>query len=190
MSHYFLTSSIFQLITIKFWAEFIAWFHFCRRLKRIFVIFVKWKKWVSCSDQCLHMKNLTSKEIKDNWIMFIAHLHQRLRLYTIGWMNLNMVVHPHVMHLVRDVQLRVPEIIDKVHDIVDRWVKVRELVEATGILRGTVISILHEQLYEKAIGKNNCMKKQSARWVLRLLTVDHKRVWRFQNNVWRCFNII
>jgi len=38
--------------------------------------------------------------------MFIAHLHQRLRLYTIEWMNLNVVVHPHVMHLVRDVQLR------------------------------------------------------------------------------------
>jgi len=45
-------------------------------------------------------------------------------------------------------------------------VKVRELVEATGISHDTVISILHEQ-----IG----MKKLSARWVPRLLTVDHKR---------------
>ena len=69
----------------------------------------------------------------------------------------------------RDVQLKLlPEIIDKVHDIVltDRRVKVRELVEVTNISHGTVISILHEQL---------SMKKLSARWVPRLLTVDHKR---------------
>jgi len=60
-----------------------------------------------------------------------------------------------------------PEIIDKVHDIVltDRRVK-RELVEVTGISHGTVISILHEQLD---------MKKLSARYVLHLLTVNHKR---------------
>ncbi|KAG5344383.1 SETMR methyltransferase, partial [Acromyrmex heyeri] len=45
-------------------------------------------------------------------------------------------------------------------------VKVRELVEATGISHGTVISILHGQLG---------MKKLSARWMPRLLTVDHKR---------------
>jgi len=44
--------------------------------------------------------------------------------------------------------------------------KVRELVETTGISHGTVISILHEQLD---------MKKLSVRWVPRLLTVDHKR---------------
>jgi len=61
-----------------------------------------------------------------------------------------------------------PEIIDKVHDIVltNRRVKVHELVEATGISHGTVISILHEQLG---------MKELSARWLSRLLTVDHKR---------------
>ena len=60
-----------------------------------------------------------------------------------------------------------PEIIDKVYDIVltDRRVKMRELVEATGISHGTVITILHEQMG---------MKKLSARWVPRLLTVDHK----------------
>ncbi|KAG5336199.1 SETMR methyltransferase, partial [Acromyrmex heyeri] len=44
-------------------------------------------------------------------------------------------------------------------------VKVRELVEATGISHGTVISILHEQLD---------IEKLSAKWVPRLLTVDHK----------------
>ena len=55
----------------------------------------------------------------------------------------------------RTIEAATPEIIDKVHDIVliDRRVKEREFVEATGILHGTVISILHEQLYEKAIGK-------------------------------------
>ncbi|KAG5336736.1 SETMR methyltransferase, partial [Acromyrmex heyeri] len=68
----------------------------------------------------------------------------------------------------RPIEAATPEIIDKVHDIVltDRRVKARELVEATGISHGTVISILHEQLV---------MKKLSARWVPRLLTVDHKR---------------
>jgi len=41
----------------------------------------------------------------------------------------------------------------------------RELVEATSISHGTVISILNEQLG---------MKNLSARWVPHLLTVDHK----------------
>ncbi|KAG5348048.1 SETMR methyltransferase, partial [Acromyrmex charruanus] len=56
------------------------------------------------------------------------------------------------------IEAATPQIIDKVHDIVltDRRVKV-------GISYGTVISILHEQLG---------MKKLSARWVQRLLTVD------------------
>ncbi|KYM94005.1 hypothetical protein ALC62_15376, partial [Cyphomyrmex costatus] len=46
----------------------------------------------------------------------------------------------------RPIEAATPEIIDKVHDIVltDRRVKVRELVEATGISHGTVISILQE----------------------------------------------
>ncbi|KAG5345037.1 SETMR methyltransferase, partial [Acromyrmex heyeri] len=54
--------------------------------------------------------------------------------------------------------------IDKVHDIVltDRRVKVRKVVEVTG----TDISILHEELG---------MEKLSAKWMPRLLTVDHKR---------------
>jgi len=37
--------------------------------------------------------------------------------------------------------------------LTDQRVKVRELVEITGISHGTVISILHEQLYEKTVGK-------------------------------------
>jgi len=71
-------------------------------------------------------------------------------------MNLNVVVHPHVMHVSRSrrpIEAATPEIIEKVHDIVltDRRVKVRELVEATGISHGTVISILHEQLGMKTL---------------------------------------
>ncbi|XP_018395973.1 PREDICTED: uncharacterized protein LOC108774379 [Cyphomyrmex costatus] len=68
----------------------------------------------------------------------------------------------------RPIEAATPEIIDKVHDIVltDQRVKVRELVEATGISHNTVISILHEQLN---------MKKLLVKWVPRLLTVDHKR---------------
>ena len=50
-----------------------------------------------------------------------------------------------------------PEMIDKIHDIVlsDQPIKVREIVEATGISQGTVFSILHEKLG---------VKKISARW--------------------------
>jgi len=49
----------------------------------------------------LHMKNLTPKEIKIE--LYNVHLHQRLRLYTIGRINLNVVVHPNVIHHVWDV---------------------------------------------------------------------------------------
>ena len=53
----------------------------------------------------------------------------------------------------RPIETAMPEIIDKVHDIVltDRRMKVRELVEATGLSHGTVISILHEQLGMKKL---------------------------------------
>jgi len=65
----------------------------------------------------------------------------------------------------RDLIETVTSEIDKVHDIVliDQRVKVCKLVEATDIPHDTVISILYEQLG---------MKKLSARWTLRLLTVD------------------
>jgi len=139
--------------------EFLAWFHFCRWLKRtIFVFFAKWK-WVSCNDlhmkglhmKGLQMKGLTPKEIKaelDNVYSTSTPAFAIVQLDKHNW-NLNVVVYPHVMHFVREVQLRLSEIIDKVHDIVltDRRVKVRELIKTTS----TEISILHEQLSMKKI---------------------------------------
>jgi len=73
-----------------------------------------------------------------------------------------MAVHPQKM----DVQWTIPEITDKIHDMIlsDRRIKVREIVKATGISH-TAFSILHEKLD---------VKKISARWVLRLLSVENK----------------
>lgn len=61
------------------------------------------------------------------------------------------------------------EMVNKIHDIVldDRRVKVREIAEIVAISNDTVIRILHDHLG---------MKKLSARWVPRLLTVDQKRI--------------
>ncbi|QQP40773.1 Putative mariner transposase [Caligus rogercresseyi] len=68
----------------------------------------------------------------------------------------------------RPVEVATPETIQKIHDMVlaDRRLKVREIVEAIGISHGSVVSILKDHL---------AMKNLSARWVLRLLTIDHKR---------------
>lgn len=61
------------------------------------------------------------------------------------------------------------EIIDKIHDMVldDRRLKVRELVEATGISTERTIFILHNKLH---------MKKLCARWVPHLLNPQQKRI--------------
>lgn len=61
-----------------------------------------------------------------------------------------------------------PEIVDKIHGMIldDRRMKVREVAETVGISTERVHHILHEYLD---------MKKLSARWVPRLLTLDHKR---------------
>ncbi|XP_011705450.1 PREDICTED: putative uncharacterized protein FLJ37770 [Wasmannia auropunctata] len=117
----------------------------------------------------LHMKGLMPKEIKtelDN-----IHSTSASALATVyNWVNEFKRGRTSICDASRSgrpIEAATPEI-DKIHDIVltDRRVKVRELVEATSISHGTVISILHEQLD---------MKKLSARWVPRLLTVDHKR---------------
>jgi len=62
----------------------------------------------------------------------------------------------------------IPEIIEKVHDMVldDRRMKVREIAGSIGISKERVGYILHEELG---------MKKLCARWVPRLLTADQKR---------------
>ncbi|XP_012057688.1 PREDICTED: histone-lysine N-methyltransferase SETMAR-like [Atta cephalotes] len=105
----------------------------------------------------LHMKGLTLKEIKaelDN-----VHSISRPAFATLyNWVNefkrgcTSICDAP---RLGRPIETASPEIINKIHDIVliDRQVKVCELVEITGISRGTLISIFHEQLYEKTIGK-------------------------------------
>lgn len=61
------------------------------------------------------------------------------------------------------------EIIEKVHDIIlaDHRTKVREVAKAVGVSYGMVFNILHDRLG---------MRKLSARWVPRLLTVDNKRI--------------
>ena len=68
----------------------------------------------------------------------------------------------------RLVKAETPGIIEKVHDMIlnNRRVKMREIVEAIDVSRGKVITILHDKL---------SMKKVSARWVPRLLTVENKR---------------
>ena len=59
------------------------------------------------------------------------------------------------------------EVIGKIDDMVlsDRRIKVREIVEATGISQGTEFLILHEKLG---------VKKVSVRWVPRLLSEENK----------------
>ncbi|GBP28367.1 Histone-lysine N-methyltransferase SETMAR [Eumeta japonica] len=68
----------------------------------------------------------------------------------------------------RSKEVITPEIVDKIHEMIldDRRMKVRELVHAVGISTERVHHILHEYLD---------MRKLSAKWVPRLLTLDHKR---------------
>lgn len=68
----------------------------------------------------------------------------------------------------RPVEVTTDEIVNKIHDIVleDRRMKIREIAKTVNISDERVFNILHEHLG---------MKKLSARWVPRLLTVDQKR---------------
>ena len=67
----------------------------------------------------------------------------------------------------RPVEVAIPETIEKIRNLVlaDRSLKVRQIVKAIGISHGSVVSILEDHLG---------MKNVSARWVPRLLTIDHK----------------
>ena len=68
----------------------------------------------------------------------------------------------------RPVEVTTPEMIDKIQDMIlsDQRIKVRKIVETTGISQDTVFSILHKKLG---------VKKISARWVSRLLSEENKR---------------
>ena len=87
-------------------------------------------------------------------------------------MSLNVAVHPlstkDKLCSGLPVEVTTPEMIDKIHDMVlsDRRIKVREIVEATCISRGTMFPVLHE---------NVGAKKILAWWVPRLLSDENKR---------------
>ncbi|KAG5312849.1 SETMR methyltransferase, partial [Acromyrmex insinuator] len=99
-------------------------------------------------------KGLTPKEIKAE-LNNIRSISVLAFATVYNWVNeFKRGCHLHALRSGRPIEVATPEIIDKVRYC------------ATGISHGTVISILHEQLG---------MKKLSARWVPRLLTVDHKR---------------
>jgi transposase len=68
----------------------------------------------------------------------------------------------------RPVEATTPEIFDKIHDMVmyDRRVKAREIASAVGVSSERVHNILRQHLN---------VRKLSARWVLRLRTVDQKQ---------------
>lgn len=68
----------------------------------------------------------------------------------------------------RPIQVTNPEMVNKIHDLVmdDRRIKIREIAYIVKISKDRIAYILKEHLN---------MKKLSARWVPRLLSVDHKR---------------
>ena len=64
-------------------------------------------------------------------------------------------------------KITIPEMVNKIHDIVlnDPNMKVREIAEIVSISTKSVVNSLH---------KHFCMRKFCARWVPRLLTIDQK----------------
>ena len=85
-------------------------------------------------------------------------------------MNSNVVIRLFLMRSARAARHVVTEeIVEKVHDMIlaDCQTKVHEVVETIDVSYGTAFNILHDNLG---------MKKLSARWVSRLLTVDNKRM--------------
>jgi len=106
-----------------------------------------------------------------------------------GWMNLNVIVHPHVMHLVRDVQLRLIRQKSSIKSTILFW-----LIDDLTDWKCT--SLLRSQAYHIAQWFQFCTNnwvwksyRQDGYRVCSLWTIS-ATVWRFQNNVWRCFNVI
>ena len=64
-------------------------------------------------------------------------------------------------------EITIPEMINKIHDIVlnDPKVKMHEIAKIVSIVTEHVVNILLTHL---------CMRKLCSRWVLRLLTIDQK----------------
>jgi len=133
------------------------------------------KKRVLCSDQTFTYEKFNAKRNQSR-VGFIAHLHQRLRLYTIGWINLNLVVYP--MHLVRNIQLR---LLHQKSSINPRYYFDWSMSESARACWD------HMAQWFQFCTNNWVWKKLSARWMPRLLTVVNPYA-RFQNNVWRCFS--
>ena len=78
------------------------------------------------------------------------------------------------------VEMTTPEMIDKIHDMVlsDRRIKVREIVEATGVSQGTVFSILHEKLDVKKSLQDGC--RVCSQWRIKAIVWSTlKLFWRF-----------
>ena len=180
MSHYFLTSSISQLITVKFeWHS--SWFHFCRRLKRItFVFFAKWKKTNFVQWSNIYMKGLTPKEIKAE----LDNVHSTCEpafAIVYNWMNLNVVVHPHVMNFVQlRLLLQKSLIKSMILFLIDEWKCVSLLRPAYHMVQW--FQFCTNNWVRKSYRQDGC--RVCSLWII------SATVWRFQNNVWRCFNII
>ena len=58
----------------------------------------------------------------------------------------------------RPVEVTTPKMIDRIHNMVlsDQRIKVREIVEATGMSQSTVFSVLHEKLDVKKSRQDGC----------------------------------
>ena len=117
----------------------------------------------------LYLKGLTPKEIKAK-LDKIHGTSVPVFATRYNWVNEFKRVHTSSKDehcLGRSVEVTIPEVIDKIHDMVysGRRIKVREIVKATGISQGAVFSILPEKL---------CVKKISARWVPRLVSEKNK----------------
>ena len=86
-----------------------------------------------------------------------------------GYLSLNVVIFPPVMHLVLDIQKRwpPPQIIDQIHELIleDSRISAKSIAEQLGISRERFGSIIHEDLD---------MRKLSAKWVLKYLNTDQK----------------